>query len=124
MINRDQRRRPVRDDHHDAAARPHVLDGRGQCAFTFCIEIRVWLVKHHKKWITIERARQRDSLALAGRERCAILADVRSPFPRPRDLVIGETKEFNEICTFLREKIEEGYGRARRVSRARSSAPA
>jgi NitT/TauT family transport system ATP-binding protein len=62
-------------------------------------------------------------LVMAGRP-STILADVRSPFPRPRDLVIGETKEFNEICAFLREKIEEGYGRPRRVARARASAPA
>ena len=62
-------------------------------------------------------------LVMAGRP-STILADVRSPFPRPRDLVIGETPEFNEICTFLREKIEEGYGRLRRAPRARASTPA
>ena len=60
-------------------------------------------------------------LVMAGRP-STILADVRSPFPRPRDLVIGETPEFNEICTFLREKIEEGYGPLRRAPRARAGA--
>jgi NitT/TauT family transport system ATP-binding protein len=62
-------------------------------------------------------------LVMAGRP-STILADVRSPFPRPRELAIGETKEFNEICTVLREKIEEGYGRRRSVpgTRARSLA--
>jgi NitT/TauT family transport system ATP-binding protein len=62
-------------------------------------------------------------LVMAGRP-STILADVRCPFPRPSDLVIGETKEFNEICTLLREKIEEGYGRPRRVAPARAGRPA
>ena len=51
-------------------------------------------------------------LVMAGRP-STILADVRCPFDRPRSFVIGETKEFNEICTFLREKIEEASGRRR-----------
>jgi NitT/TauT family transport system ATP-binding protein len=62
-------------------------------------------------------------LVMAGRP-STILADVRCPFPRPRDLVIGETTEFNEICTLLREKIEEGYGRPRRTASARMGSPA
>jgi NitT/TauT family transport system ATP-binding protein len=51
-------------------------------------------------------------LVMAGRP-STILAEVRCPFERPRNLIIGETKEFNEICTFLREKIEEASGRRR-----------
>ena len=62
-------------------------------------------------------------LVMAGRP-STILCDVRCPFPRPRDLVIGETKEFNEICTFLREKIEEGYGRRRPTAAARAGSRA
>lgn len=35
-----------------------------------------------------------------------IVEDIRIPFPRPRTLEIGETVEFNEICGYLRSKIE------------------
>ncbi len=35
-----------------------------------------------------------------------IVEDIRIPFARPRGLEIGETVEFNEICSHLRGKIE------------------
>jgi NitT/TauT family transport system ATP-binding protein len=35
-----------------------------------------------------------------------IVADVRIPFARPRRLEIGETAEFNDICGYLRSKIQ------------------
>ncbi len=35
-----------------------------------------------------------------------IVADVRIPFARPRRLEIEETAEFNEICGYLRSKIQ------------------
>ena len=35
-----------------------------------------------------------------------IIEDIRIPFARPRGLEIGETVEFNEICSHLRGKIE------------------
>ena len=35
-----------------------------------------------------------------------IIEDITIPFPRPRTLEIGETTEFNEICGYLRGKIE------------------
>jgi NitT/TauT family transport system ATP-binding protein len=52
-----------------------------------------------------------DRVLVMGGRPSTILCDVRCPFSRPRDLSIGEQKEFNEVCKFLREKIEEGYGR-------------
>jgi NitT/TauT family transport system ATP-binding protein len=52
-----------------------------------------------------------DRVLVMGGRPSTILCDVRCPFQRPRDLSIGEQKEFNEVCKFLREKIEEGYGR-------------
>jgi len=55
-----------------------------------------------------------DRVLVMGGRPATIVSDVRCPFPRPRDFAIGESKEFNEICKFLREKIEEGYGRRRR----------
>lgn len=43
-----------------------------------------------------------------------IIADVTIPFERPRDFSIVESKEFNEICAYLRSKImqQEEAGRA------------
>ena len=35
-----------------------------------------------------------------------IIEDITIPFPRPRTLEIGETTEFNEICGYLRGRIE------------------
>lgn len=35
-----------------------------------------------------------------------IIEDITIPFPRPRTLDIGETVEFNEICGYLRGRIE------------------
>ena len=35
-----------------------------------------------------------------------IIEDIKIPFPRPRTLEIGETTEFNEICGYLRGRIE------------------
>ena len=35
-----------------------------------------------------------------------IISDTAIPFPRPRDISLGETTEFNEICAMLREQIE------------------
>ena len=45
-----------------------------------------------------------------------------NPLGVRRDLSIGETAEFNELCKFLREKIEEGYGRRAQRLRQRSAA--
>jgi NitT/TauT family transport system ATP-binding protein len=35
-----------------------------------------------------------------------IIEDIEIPFPRPRTMEIGETVEFNEICGYLRSRIE------------------
>ena len=48
-------------------------------------------------------------LVMAGRP-STILADIRCPFPRPRNLRLGESAAFNEMCAFLRDKIAEGHG--------------
>jgi len=40
-----------------------------------------------------------------------IVQDIEIPFPRPRDLSIGETAEFNRICADLRGQIEGAGGR-------------
>jgi NitT/TauT family transport system ATP-binding protein len=54
-----------------------------------------------------------DRVLVMGGRPSTIVADVRCPFPRPRDFSIGDTKAFNEVCSFLREKIEEGYAHRR-----------
>ena len=35
-----------------------------------------------------------------------IISDTSIPFPRPRDISLGETPEFNELCAMLRDQIE------------------
>ncbi|MDC7785600.1 ABC transporter ATP-binding protein [Rhodoplanes sp. TEM] len=53
-----------------------------------------------------------DRVLVMSRRPSVISHDVRIPFPRPRRMEMQETAEFNEICGFLRRKIEEGYQRA------------
>ncbi len=45
-------------------------------------------------------------LVMSQRPGC-IIADVSIPFARPRGLEIGETAEFNAICSHLRGKIQQ-----------------
>lgn len=47
-----------------------------------------------------------DRVLVMSRRPGRIIEDVRIPFPRPRGLEIGESVEFNEICGYLRSKIE------------------
>ena len=35
-----------------------------------------------------------------------IIADIKVPFARPRDFSLGETEQFNELCSVLRREIE------------------
>jgi len=41
-----------------------------------------------------------------------IVADLRLPFARPRDVTVQDTPEFNRICAWLRDQIQAGYGQA------------
>ena len=68
--------RPMRDHHDDAAARAHAEDGAGQRLVAFRVEVGIGLVEHDQERIAIERARQRDALRLAGRQRAAMVADL------------------------------------------------
>ncbi len=45
-----------------------------------------------------------------------IVADLRLPFTRPRDVTLQDTPEFNRICAWLRDQIQAGYGRAAQPS--------
>ena len=76
MIDRLDPDRPMRDDHHDGAALARAADRAGQRLVAFGIEIGIRLVEHDQERIAVERARQRDALRLAGRQRGALLADL------------------------------------------------
>jgi NitT/TauT family transport system ATP-binding protein len=55
-----------------------------------------------------------DRVLVMTRRPATIVEDLTIPFARPRSVTIGETREFNEICAHLRERIEEGHYRDRR----------
>jgi len=54
-----------------------------------------------------------DRVLVMTRRPATIVEDLTIPFARPRPMAIGESREFNEICRHLRERIEEGHYRER-----------
>src|SRR5271167_999512 len=61
-----------------------------------------------------------DRVLVMTRRPAKIVEDLTIPFPRPREMAIGESREFNEICGHLRERIEENHFRGRRTDPAPS----
>jgi len=55
-----------------------------------------------------------DRVLVMTRRPATIVEDLTIPFARPRDMAIGESREFNEICGHLRERIEVSHHRKRR----------
>jgi NitT/TauT family transport system ATP-binding protein len=57
-----------------------------------------------------------DRVLVMTRRPATVVEDLTIPFARPRSMAIGETREFNEICGHLRERIEDSHfgGRSRR----------
>jgi NitT/TauT family transport system ATP-binding protein len=55
-----------------------------------------------------------DRVLVMTRRPATIVEDLTIPFPRPRPMAIGESREFNEICGHLRERIEESHNRTNR----------
>jgi NitT/TauT family transport system ATP-binding protein len=55
-----------------------------------------------------------DRVVVLGGRPGQVVLDVTIPFARPRDLSIGESGEFNQICGELRRAIAENH--ARRVT--------
>jgi len=55
-----------------------------------------------------------DRVLVMTRRPATIVEDLTIPFARPREMAIGESREFNEICGHLRERIEESHYRERR----------
>ena len=47
-----------------------------------------------------------DRVLVMGGRPASIVSDVRIPFARPREFSVNTTKQFNEICEFLREQIK------------------
>jgi NitT/TauT family transport system ATP-binding protein len=52
-----------------------------------------------------EAALLSDRVLVMGCSPSTIIADIKVPFARPRHFTIGETPEFNELCTALRDEI-------------------
>jgi NitT/TauT family transport system ATP-binding protein len=55
-----------------------------------------------------------DRVLVMTRRPATIVEDLTIPFARPRKMAIGESREFNEICGHLRERIEESHYHGRR----------
>ena len=59
-----------------------------------------------------------DRVLVMTRRPATIIEDLRVPFARSRDPHIGETKEFNELCSHLRGLIEHRDSPRRRMGKA------
>src|SRR5436305_11835315 len=66
LVAHGKRRAPVRNENDDRAARLEALHGLGECILAFAVEIGGGLVELHQKRLAVQRARERDALALAG----------------------------------------------------------
>ena len=59
-----------------------------------------------------------DRVIVLGDHPSVIIADVRIDFPRPREMSLNETAQFNEVCGILREKIELAHSNSRTRGRS------
>jgi NitT/TauT family transport system ATP-binding protein len=50
-----------------------------------------------------------DRVLVMTKRPATIVEDLAIPFARPRSIALGESREFNEICRHLRERIERGH---------------
>ena len=76
LVDAAQQRRPVRDDDDGHAVGLQDLERAHQRLLAFVVEVGVRLVEHHQARLAVQRARERDALALAGRERLPGFADL------------------------------------------------
>jgi len=60
-----------------------------------------------------------DRVLVMTRRPATVVEDLEIPFARPRDVSIRDTREFNELCAYLRNKIEHSNAHAsgRRAAR-------
>jgi NitT/TauT family transport system ATP-binding protein len=73
--------------------------------------MRMW-EEHHRTAIFVthsirEAVYLSDRVLVMSQRPGRIIADVAIPFARPRGLEIGDTPEFNAICSHLRGKIQQ-----------------
>ena len=54
-----------------------------------------------------------DRVLVMTKRPATIVEDLAVPFARPRSMALGESREFNEICRHLRERIEESHDSSR-----------
>jgi NitT/TauT family transport system ATP-binding protein len=52
-----------------------------------------------------------DRVLVMTRRPATVVADIRVPFGRPRDMSVAETPEFAKLCGQLRGMIEHGTGK-------------
>jgi NitT/TauT family transport system ATP-binding protein len=55
-----------------------------------------------------------DRVLVMTRRPATVVEDLTIPFARPRSMEIGESREFNEICSHLRARIEDSHTGERR----------
>ena len=74
------------DDDHRSAALQAMADGAVERRLAFGIEVGIGLVEHEQHRIAKERARQREALALAGRQ-------PRAGFAERRVVAVGQAQD-------------------------------
>lgn len=84
--------------------------------------LRIWDRYHQTALFVTHSIREAaflsDRVIVLGDRPGRILADMTMPFPRPRDLSIGETVEFNRICAELRHHVATGHAGASEAATA------
>ena len=67
-----------------------------------------------------------DRVLVMTRRPATIVEDLEVPFARPRDIRVSDTASFNELCAYLRGKIEKSnaYGPGRRAPSRDAAEPA
>ena len=78
--------------------------------------LRIWDRYHQTALFVTHSIREAaflsDRVIVLGDRPGRVLADMTMPFPRPRDLSIGETIEFNRMCAELRHHVATGHAEA------------
>jgi NitT/TauT family transport system ATP-binding protein len=89
--------------------------------------LRIWDRYHQTALFVTHSIREAaflsDRVIVLGDRPGRVIADIAMPFPRPRDLTIGETVDFNRICAELRHHIATGHaGAGQATSLAKAAA--
>jgi NitT/TauT family transport system ATP-binding protein len=88
--------------------------------------LEIWERQHQTALFVTHSIREAvflsDRVVVLGRRPGQVVADVTVPFGRPRDLDIGETLPFNEICAELRHAVAGGRAASPQRVQARESA--